>query len=104
MRPGEKLCEELSVAEEKADKTRHPKIYVGKQRPASWEALMRQLGELHALSDGSSEAALRGKLKEIVPEFVVPGASAAAVDEGAAQAEALESAAPAAEVIPLCRQ
>lgn len=72
MRPGEKLFEELSVAEEKADKTRHPKIFVGKQRPVSWESLVGHLRDLHELSDGANEQALRAKLAEVVPEFVFP--------------------------------
>ncbi|MGC4118184.1 MAG: hypothetical protein QM765_27265 [Myxococcales bacterium] len=77
MRPGEKLFEELSVAEEKADKTRHPKIFVGKQRPAAWDSLLRHLNELHKLSDGSSEEEIRKKLKELVPEFIVPKSKSA---------------------------
>jgi FlaA1/EpsC-like NDP-sugar epimerase len=69
VRPGEKLFEELSVAAENADKTRHPKIYVGRQRPTGWEALTRQLADLHGLTDASNEGELRKKLRDIVPEF-----------------------------------
>ena len=95
MRPGEKLFEELSVAEEHADKTRHPKIFVGKQRPAAWDALVRQFQILHQLTDGSNEAELRSKLHEIVPEFAVAGGSEPKADpEGA----------PVATVIPMRRQ
>jgi FlaA1/EpsC-like NDP-sugar epimerase len=35
VRPGEKLFEELSTAEERADKTRHPKILVGRTSHAT---------------------------------------------------------------------
>jgi FlaA1/EpsC-like NDP-sugar epimerase len=41
LRPGEKLFEELSVADENADTTRHPKIFVGKLRALSIEVVAR---------------------------------------------------------------
>ena len=43
LRPGEKLFEELSVTGEKADKTRHPKIFVGRFRPCDWDGLLIRL-------------------------------------------------------------
>ena len=46
LRPGEKLFEELSVTGEQADKTRHPKIFVGRFRPCDWEGLQGQLEAL----------------------------------------------------------
>lgn len=99
MRPGEKLFEELSVAEEKADKTRHPKIFVGKQRPTAWEPLLRELEKLHELGHEAGELEIRKKLKELVPEFIVPEPAPTPVEK-------VEEAAPqppAAEVIPLRR-
>ena len=98
MRPGEKLFEELSVDAEVADKTRHPKIFVGHFRPHAWETVQRQLHELVALADARS-LEVRRKLSEIVPEYSpsrhvadAPGASAPAVpppakpDRGRAEA------------------
>src|SRR5205807_1048540 len=35
IRPGEKLHEELCIAEEKAEKTRHPKIFIGRTQARS---------------------------------------------------------------------
>jgi FlaA1/EpsC-like NDP-sugar epimerase len=68
MRPGEKLFEELSVDDENAEKTRHPKIFVGKFRPYQWEALQRQLRDLLAVADERPQD-VRKKFAEIVPEY-----------------------------------
>jgi FlaA1/EpsC-like NDP-sugar epimerase len=68
MRPGEKLFEELSVDAENADKTRHPKIFVGRFRPHAWELVQRQLGELVASADQDPER-IRARLRAVVPEY-----------------------------------
>jgi FlaA1/EpsC-like NDP-sugar epimerase len=94
MRPGEKLFEELSVAGENANKTQHPKIYVGRQRATTSE-LERHLEELHALSDSPNERELRLKLREIVPEFAFAGEPERVSEES--------GAGRSAEVIPLRR-
>jgi FlaA1/EpsC-like NDP-sugar epimerase len=68
IRPGEKLFEEIAVDAESAEKTRHPKIYVGRLRPHAWDAVQRQLSELErAAGDGSER--IRAKLRELVPEY-----------------------------------
>jgi len=69
MRPGEKLFEELSFDAEKAEKTKHEKIFVGTFRPYAWEEVERGLASLHALSDGSSGDRIREAFQELVPEF-----------------------------------
>ena len=71
LRPGEKLFEELSVDAEHADKTRHPKIYVGRFRPCDWDTLQDQLDAL-AKTPSADGAAIRAQLRAIVPEFT-PG-------------------------------
>ncbi len=68
VRPGEKLFEELSVDSENTDRTKHPKIFVGRFRPHAWDVVERQLAELGALADGRTEK-VRAKFAEIVPEF-----------------------------------
>jgi FlaA1/EpsC-like NDP-sugar epimerase len=68
IRPGEKLFEELAVDAESADKTRHPKIFVGRFRPHPWDVVLRQLGDLEAATSAGAEA-IRAKLREIVPEY-----------------------------------
>ena len=68
-RPGEKLYEELSVSEEVADKTRHPKIFIGRFRPNSREPLVEKIDDLHVACDAERRTALLEKLAAIVPEF-----------------------------------
>jgi FlaA1/EpsC-like NDP-sugar epimerase len=68
VRPGEKLFEELSVAAESADGTRHPKIFVGRFRPVAWDVLQRQLDALARVKDGTPED-VRRRFREIVPEY-----------------------------------
>jgi FlaA1/EpsC-like NDP-sugar epimerase len=69
MRPGEKLFEELSFDAEKAQKTRHEKIFVGTFRPYPWEEIERGLAELHRLSDGSSGDRIREAFRRLIPEY-----------------------------------
>ncbi len=68
LRPGEKLFEELSVDAEHAEKTRHPKIFVGRFRPCDWDGLQDQL-DLLAKTPAVDPAAIRAQLKRIVPEY-----------------------------------
>jgi FlaA1/EpsC-like NDP-sugar epimerase len=87
MRPGEKLFEELSVDAEVAEKTRHPKIFVGHFRPNAWESVQREVGELLALADGRPHE-IRRKMSDIVPEYapaLPPGEAAAAPSSRRAQ-------------------
>ena len=69
VRPGEKLFEELSVAGEHADKTRHPKIFVGRFRPHELEAVSLAMEELRALADLGEPERVRAMFKRIVPEY-----------------------------------
>jgi FlaA1/EpsC-like NDP-sugar epimerase len=78
VRPGEKLFEELSVAEELADKTRHPKIFVGRLRPLAWDVIEARIEALASLGAADAEA-IKRELWRLVPEYV-GGAPEAAVD------------------------
>lgn len=69
IRPGEKLLEELMFADECAEKTKHPRIYIGKHTPANWQQLAKQLDELRSLAEKSQPDRIRMKFKEIVPEY-----------------------------------
>jgi FlaA1/EpsC-like NDP-sugar epimerase len=69
LRPGEKLFEELSTAEENAEKTRHPKIFIGKLKSRSHEALVRETDSLLRGADELDSSAAITRLKELVPEF-----------------------------------
>jgi FlaA1/EpsC-like NDP-sugar epimerase len=92
MRPGEKLFEELSFDAEKAEKTRHEKIFVGTFRPYPWEEVERGMATLHDLSDGSSAAGIRAAFQELVPEYTPEGLAASEKPPAVAAAMAGRSA------------
>jgi FlaA1/EpsC-like NDP-sugar epimerase len=69
-RPGEKLFEELSTDAEDADKTRHPKIFVGRLHAPSREVTQANLEALSAaLASGGASPALFSALRKLVPEY-----------------------------------
>jgi len=70
IRPGEKLHEELSVDSEKMDRTRHPKIFVGKIGAVPRETILHELEAVRAAAASSSSAAARAALTHLVPEMV----------------------------------
>ncbi|MDH5490949.1 MAG: polysaccharide biosynthesis protein, partial [Myxococcales bacterium] len=83
MRPGEKLFEELSTDAEHADKTRHPKIFIGRTEERSHAEVVQGLERLanavetaHAArsSEGAdaleTKGMIRGLLEELVPHYV----------------------------------
>ena len=79
VRPGEKLFEELSTADEAADKTRHPRVFVGRIAVHSWNEIIGCIGRLRAVIDrGGDEATIRRALADVVPEFHVPSRAAPA--------------------------
>ena len=77
LRPGEKLFEELSLSNENADKTRHPKIWVGRIPPPIPEEVGKHVADLARLADRGTPEELRAKLKELVPEYAAPAAPVA---------------------------
>jgi FlaA1/EpsC-like NDP-sugar epimerase len=71
IRPGEKLHEELCIAEENTEKTHHPKIYVGKTRAGSLDQIragLAHLAEAAQRPSWSSEE-VRAALGALVPEY-----------------------------------
>lgn len=81
MRPGEKLFEELSLEEEQAEKTAHPRIFVGRVRGLEWDEINRHLDELRDLADGADPTIIHDKFKEIVPEYHNAGPKRTAVPD-----------------------
>jgi FlaA1/EpsC-like NDP-sugar epimerase len=71
VRPGEKLYEELSIADEHAAKTRHPKIFIGRTNVEQLEELNARLRELEISVNGpgSEPDHQRALLRRLVPEF-----------------------------------
>jgi FlaA1/EpsC-like NDP-sugar epimerase len=69
VRPGEKLVEELSTAIEQADRTKHPKIYIGHATAPSYEVLMRDVAALLEQARDAEPDRIRRGLAELVPEY-----------------------------------
>ena len=69
LRDGEKLLEELSYPFEKICPTSSPKIGRIRGTPYGWFVLHRHLRELRRCMSAGSGAAIRDKVREIVPEY-----------------------------------
>ncbi|HVY27457.1 MAG TPA: nucleoside-diphosphate sugar epimerase/dehydratase [Polyangiaceae bacterium] len=69
VRPGEKLFEELSADEEKADKTRHPKIFVGQTSAPQLPEVVRKLELLSQALQNAEARRLVQVLGELVVEY-----------------------------------
>lgn len=67
IRPGEKLFEELATDAEHADKTRHPKIFIGRTKPGNPAAI----DTLLAVASKGSAQDIRSALAAVVPEYSV---------------------------------
>lgn len=76
-RPGEKLFEELSLSEEGATRTRHPRIWIGAVPDPEWSDADADLDDLLADADRCSATRMRDRIRAALPEFVMPEASAA---------------------------
>lgn len=84
LRPGEKLFEELDMASESIDKTRHPKIFIGRISTYPAKTVEVALERLQALSsNGHGYEELRAFLSELLPEAQL-GGRRAKVEEPAA--------------------
>jgi FlaA1/EpsC-like NDP-sugar epimerase len=69
IRPGEKLFEELFLGEEQAQRTRHPRIFIGQGVPPDWDFIDRHVLELGTLAINSDMGTICAKFKDIVPEY-----------------------------------
>jgi FlaA1/EpsC-like NDP-sugar epimerase len=69
IRPGEKLSEELAVDHEHADKTKHPKVFIGRIRPHDWAPVDAGVAALLELARTGTAEQLRRALGELVPEY-----------------------------------
>lgn len=70
VRHGEKLFEELSTSAEHADKTKHPKIFIGRVAAQQWTEVDLGVERLISQVDTGLPDALRAALKALVPEYV----------------------------------
>ena len=69
VRPGEKLAEELSSDVENADKTKHPKILIGRIKPHEWDAVDAGVSALLQVAQDTDVDKMRAALGHLVPEF-----------------------------------
>src|SRR5262249_9497084 len=67
IRPGEKLFEELSTGAESADKTKHPKIFIGRVQKQPWAEVASEVESLLAMANTAPATAIRETLARIVP-------------------------------------
>jgi FlaA1/EpsC-like NDP-sugar epimerase len=87
VRPGEKLFEELSTDAEHAEKTRHPKIFIGHTRVADAESVTTGIDDLRRAVHNGARADVLARLRAFVPEFK-PEASAEGAPMAADQSTA----------------
>ena len=69
VRPGEKLFEELALDGEGVDKTRHPKIFIGKLESYPIERVEEILGQLGRPLERGDVGAIREALEQALPEY-----------------------------------
>ena len=69
IRPGEKLFEELGFDAEKMDKTRHPKVFIGKLSPYRVSELAFMIERLRNVTSSMNTAVVRDVLMTVVPEM-----------------------------------
>ncbi|MEZ4273317.1 MAG: nucleoside-diphosphate sugar epimerase/dehydratase [Myxococcota bacterium] len=69
VRPGEKLFEELATRDECAEKTRHPKVFIGRVQAADSSLLNGGLEELRRCTDAADTRRIYSALRRMVPEF-----------------------------------
>jgi FlaA1/EpsC-like NDP-sugar epimerase len=79
VRPGEKLFEELSTDSEHADKTRHPKVFIGRMESFTSEAVVHRIDALLEVATGTAMDRVRAALGELVPEYKIAHPSASKV-------------------------
>jgi len=73
VRPGEKLFEELQYSGESIDKTRHPKIFIGKIAGVPASDLAVALSRLRELASAGSSDEVRAFLGSFLPEAQLNG-------------------------------
>ncbi len=69
VRAGEKLFEELSTDAEHADKTKHPKVFIGRIKAHAWEGVTVGVETLLELANGTAHERIRGAIGDLVPEY-----------------------------------
>ena len=95
VRPGEKLFEELALDGEGVDKTRHPKIFIGKLEPYPTERVEAIIEQLTNVLVEAEPEAVRSALVEALPEYSPnAGRDEPSAGEGQADGKAREEDRP----------
>jgi FlaA1/EpsC-like NDP-sugar epimerase len=104
VRAGEKLFEELSTDAEHADKTKHPKVFIGRIKPHEWNEVEAGVDELLAAARTTAMDKVRALLGELVPEYAttrrLPGRATPAAGEKALDLEGSTRSTGSSRTIP----
>jgi FlaA1/EpsC-like NDP-sugar epimerase len=99
VRPGEKLFEELGIDTDQVDRTRHEKIFVGREPPEDVERVHERCARLEAAVGSGERARVLSALRACVPEFAPPAPTPE--PEHARSESAIQDLARSPERIPL---
>jgi FlaA1/EpsC-like NDP-sugar epimerase len=72
LRPGEKLFEELSTEAENAEKTRHPKIFIGRLQSRPYDEVASSVTDMVTRATSASHRDVVDRLRALIPEFERP--------------------------------
>lgn len=72
LRPGEKIYEELLMAEEGLEQTCNDKIFVAKPMSFEWETIEKSINELDKIAQYGDYENIKAEIKKIVPTYVDP--------------------------------
>ena len=103
IRPGEKLVEELSTDLEHADKTKHPKVFIGRIRPHDFDHVVSGVNALLAGARAPTVDKMRTLLSELVPEYLKahpPTRPSVRAEHETGPKETLKEVAPESELAP----
>ncbi|HSH34823.1 polysaccharide biosynthesis protein, partial [Schnuerera sp.] len=69
LRPGEKLFEELLLAEEGISKTKHDKIFIGRPTFFDYKLLLNSIDSLREIIDDGTDEDIKKHIKTMVPTY-----------------------------------
>ncbi len=100
-RAGEKLFEELSLEEEGAERTRHPKVFIGRIKPQSWDDVLAFTRELEGVVQSRDPEAVRAVFQRFIPEYrPTPARPAPTAGADAGTRASIPDATPSSNPLP----
>ena len=91
-RPGEKLFEELALEEEGAERTGHPKVFIGRIKPHSWDDVIEFIDQLQGVTQSTDPSNVRRVFQRFIPEYQPPAPAATPPSKSQVEAGARGSA------------